>query len=150
MHMTRSDRSLVRKSALLFLALMALVALDTCTFAAGEVTIVTDFPGGNVVVMQNEGNIVHVAPDLRGDRPWFYWNFEAQASKPGRVDFVFPEKVAGFKNGAIGFQGPAISTDLGKTWRWSGTDNVDGNSFFFDFVKVDQRVRFAVTIPYVQ
>lgn len=148
--MTRSDKSLVRKSALLFLVLMALIAVDTCTFAAGEVTIATDFPGGNVVVMQNEGNIVHVAPDLRGDRPWFYWNFEARALKSGRVDFVFPDKVAGFKNGAIGFQGPAISTDLGKTWRWSGTDNVDGSSFFFDFVKVDQRVRFAVTIPYVQ
>ena len=31
-----------------------------------------------------------------------------------------------------------------------GTQNVDGDSFFYDFAERDQRVRFAVTIPYVQ
>jgi hypothetical protein len=116
----------------------------------GAVTINADFPGGNVAVLHNEGGTAHVAPDLRGDNPWFYWYFEAKASKVGRVNFVFPETVAGFKNGAIGFQGPAISTDLGKTWKWMGTDRVDGSSFFYDFAKADQRVRFAVTIPYLQ
>jgi hypothetical protein len=66
------------------------------------------------------------------------------------VTFIFPEKVAGFKNGAIGFQGPAISTDSGKSWKWMGTAQVDGDSFFFEFTKAKERVRFAVTIPYVQ
>jgi hypothetical protein len=100
--------------------------------------------------MDDEGSSVHVAPDLRGDRPSFYWYFEAKASKAGRVPFVFPEKVVGFKDGAIGRQGPAISTNIGKTWKWMGTDNVDGSSFFFDFAKPNERVRFAVTIPYLQ
>jgi len=81
----------------------------------GAATIHADFPGGNVTVLQNQGNTIRVAPDLRGDRPWFYWYFEATATKPGRVDFVFPAKVIGFKNGAIGFPGPAISVDRGKT-----------------------------------
>ena len=76
--------------------------------------------------------------------------FEAISTKPGRVTFVFPERVAGFKNGAIGFQGPAISTDVGKTWKWMGREQVDGDSFFYEFTKANERIRFAVTIPYVQ
>ena len=136
--------------ASLILALVPVATVSAKTGKNGAVTVRADFPGSNVAVMQNEGDSVHVAPDLRGDRPWFYWYFEAKASKPGRVHFIFPEKVAGFKNGAIGLQGPAISTDLGKTWKWMGTKNVEGSAFFFDFSKTNQRVRFAVTIPYVQ
>ena len=117
---------------------------------SAAVTINTAFPGGNVKVTANADNSVHLEPDLRGGRPWFYWCFEATSKKPGKVNFVFPEKVAGFKNGAIGFQGPAISTDQGKTWKWMGTDRVDGDSFSYDFAKAKERVRFAVTIPYVQ
>jgi hypothetical protein len=120
------------------------------TTKRGAVAITTKFPGGNVHVERNEGDSVYVAPDLRGDNPWFYWYFQATAVQPGRVSFIFPEKVAGFRNGAIGFQGPAISTDLGKTWRWMGTDNVRGNAFFHDFTKEGETVRFAVTIPYLQ
>ena len=119
-------------------------------YPEGVVTINTAFPGGNIKVIAHKEDSVHVAPDLRGGRPWFYWCFEAKSTRPGRVNFVFPEKVAGFKNGAIGFQGPAISTDLGKTWKWMGTDHVDGDSFSYVFAKADERVRFAVTIPYLQ
>jgi Zinc carboxypeptidase len=117
---------------------------------SGVVTIATTFPGGNASEERNEGNSVHLSPDLRGDNPWFYWYFEATAVQPGRVQFVFPEKVAGFKNGAIGYQGPAISTDGGKTWKWMGTDTVKDNAFTYDFTTKGKAVRFAVTIPYVQ
>jgi len=118
--------------------------------AERKVTITADFPGGNVVVLKNEGNAVHVAPDLRGGKPWFYWYFQAEAKQPGRVSFVFPKIVAGFKDGAIGKQGPAVSLDLGKTWEWMGTGNVAGNSFYYGFTKKNQKVRFAVTMPYLQ
>jgi hypothetical protein len=120
------------------------------TTPGGAVQINSQFAGGNVLVERNEGASVHVAPDLRGDSPWFYWCFEAKATRPGRVHFVFPEKVAGFKNGAIGFQGPAISTDQGMNWQWLGTERVRDNVFYHDFAQVDEAVRFAVTIPYVQ
>lgn len=148
-----SDNNLARLTfaALAMLALAATAAhAQGDSAVAGSVTINSAFPGGNVKVTHNEGDSVHVEPDLRGDSPWFYWYFEATAVKPGRVSFVFPEKVAGFKNGAIGYQGPAISTDQGKTWKWMGIDNVQGNAFSFDFTEKEERVRFAVTIPYVQ
>ena len=51
--------------------------------AGGAVAIRADFPGGNVAVLSVEGDSVQVAPDLRGDSPWFYWCFEAKATKPG-------------------------------------------------------------------
>lgn len=113
------------------------------------VSITTAFPGGNVHVEDNNKGIVKMSPDLRGDRAWFYWYFEAKATQSGRVTFVFPKKVIGFNNGAIGYQGPAISNDQGKSWRWMGTKQVKDNTFFYDF-KQNERVRFAVTIPYVQ
>ena len=116
----------------------------------GAVAIATKFPGGNARVERNDGASVHVAPDARGDNPWFYWCFEATASKPGRVTFVFPETVVGAKNGAVSHQGPAVSTDDGKTWRWMGTDTVKDNTFHYDFAKKDEKVRFAVAIPYLQ
>ncbi len=127
-----------------------LLFASTARAADDPVAITAKFPGGNILVDHHEGNSVHVAPDLRGDSPWFYWYFQATAVQPGRVRFVFPEKVAGFMNGGIGLQGPAISTDAGKTWRWMGTDTVKENAFTFDFSKKGEVVHFAVTIPYVQ
>lgn len=149
-------RNFIRTSAAL-LVTIAMTFLESPTVLIADntptpatVAINTRFPGGNADVTKNESGVVHVQPDLRGDRPWFYWCFEAVAATPGRVRFVFPEKVVGFNNGGIGFQGPAISTDDGKTWRWMGTEQVNENAFHYDFEKKNQRVRFAVTIPYVQ
>jgi len=130
--------------------IIAATALSAADHPQPAVKISTTFPGGNVLVERNEGDSVQIAPDPRGDSPWFYWYFEATATKPGRVNFVLPEKVVGFKNGAIGFQGPAISHDLGRTWSWMGTDNINENAFFYDFKKADDKVCFAVTIPYLQ
>ena len=144
----------IRRLALAGLMLLAMSATTSYVQAedASEkaVTISIDFPGGNARVTANSDTVVHLEPDLRGGRPWFYWYFEATSRKRGKVTFVFPEKVAGFKNGAIGFQGPAVSTDQGETWTWMGTNHVDGSSFYYDFANANQRVRFAVTIPYVQ
>lgn len=117
----------------------------------GSVTIDADFPGGNIKINSNEKGVVHLQPDLRGDNPWFYWYFRAKVEKPGRVRFVFPEKVAGFINGGIGNQGPGISVDEGESWQWMGTENVEANAFFYDFPDgAKSEVRFAVTIPYTQ
>lgn len=157
--MTRNHLSLIkqitwaptRDFVFLALALTSMVSIATSDDdLAGAVKIDTDFAGANVTVTDDRGDIVQLMPDLRGDRPWFYWCFRATSIEPGRVKFVFPEKVAGFKNGAIGFQGPAISTDEGKNWKWMGVEQVDGNSFSYDFSTADEQVRFAVTIPYLQ
>ena len=127
-------------------ALSVFLATSYAT-GADDIAISAKFPGGNVVVKKQAGDAVHLAPDLRGGRPWFYWYFEAKVKKPGRVTFMFPKPSA---IGIIGKQGPAVSLDDGKTWRWLGADHVTGSSFFFVFTKETKRVRFASTIPYLQ
>ncbi|OGV54143.1 MAG: hypothetical protein A2X45_07145 [Lentisphaerae bacterium GWF2_50_93] len=117
--------------------------------AVGEIKIRSDFPGGNVVVQKIEAGKVQIAPDLRGGGAWFYWYFEAEVVQAGKVDFVFPEKMPGITS-LIGMQGPALSLDCGKSWAWAGSENVKDNMFSYDFEKVGQKVRFAVTFPYLQ
>lgn len=143
----------MRLSLLLAVTALATAAVSQAIRADDPaVTIRTDFPGGNAVVVKNAGAVVELAPDLRGGRDWFYWCFEAIAVRPGEVVFTFPPKVAGFANGAVGHQGPAVSTDGGKSWKWMGNDTavVRGRSFSHTFSKSGEAVRFAVAIPYLQ
>ena len=128
------------------------------TAAAEEIKIRADFSGGNVLVQKIEGNTVHIAPDLRGGKPWFYWNFEAEAAKPGRVRFVFPAEAGD----QMSVNGPAVSLDEGKTWKWLGAEQVKfrklgadaklqpSDEFAFEFTAPLQKVRFSVGIPYLQ
>jgi len=135
----------MRKTITCAAAYAILGVLSMVTVAEAKIAIKADFAGANVIVQDNAGNTVQIAPDLRGGKPWFYWYFEATADKPGRVTFVLPAKGL-----PIGMQGPAVSLDLGKTWKWAGADHVKDNTFFYDFTKAGQKVRFAVTIPYLQ
>ncbi|QDU28619.1 Zinc carboxypeptidase [Anatilimnocola aggregata] len=121
-----------------------------------SVAIRSDFAGGNVTVLKNEGSEVEITPDLRGGKPWFYWHFEATASQSGRVTFTFPNAQR------VGVRGPAYSVDGGQNWHWLGADHVEyaappGNgtasqreSFYYDFTAEIRKVRFAVAIPYLQ
>lgn len=123
------------------------VLLFSMRIHAAEITVSSAFPGGNVIVEKIEGNTIHLAPDLRGGQPWFYWCFDAKVTKPGKVVFDLgkPQK--------IGVRGPAASIDGGKTWRYLGTENVEmtlqAERFSYEFLNNDQSVRFAVAIPYL-
>jgi len=128
--------------------LISFLFLPTLALAEPLLEIRTDIPGGNTKVIENQGDTIHLEPDLRGDNPWFYWLLEAKAKRAGKATFVLPEKVIGQKNGAIGHQGPAISRDGGKSWSWMGTDSVKENTFQIDFSKAGETVRLGVTIPY--
>ena len=145
------------RSTRLELALLLCFLPTAIVAAEGKVAIRTDFPGGNVVVVKNEGGTVQLAPDLRGGPAWFYWHFEAEATEPGTVTFSF----AG--SPLIGVRGPAVSRDGGKMWEWLGADKVQYapppekdkktprfESFAFTFKEAKQKVRFAVAIPYLQ
>ncbi len=141
-----------------FLAATALVLNLPGLLDAAEMnlTIQSDFPGGNIVIEENSGSTVRLSPDLRTSKPWFYWYFAAKASQPGKVTFLFPP-------GKIAKRGPAFSLDEGKTWQWMGEDQVTyakpkeeaagtppQDSFSFEFTKADQAVRFSMGFPYVQ
>jgi len=145
----QSARQFIPVAALLLLAasVQKSTADETAAGPKSNVTIRANFPGGNVLVKSIAGHTVHVAPDLRGGRPWFYWYFAARVERPGRVSFAFPKSTA---IGIIGKQGPAVSVDNGKAWKWLGADHVRGDSFFFVFTEKVKTARFAVSIPYLQ
>ena len=85
-------------------------------FAAdGIVSLSTGYPGGNLKIVKQDPGKVVIDADLRDSKNWFYWNFEAEAKQPGKVRFLFPEKTP-----RMSAQGPAYSTDGGKTWQWIG------------------------------
>lgn len=141
----------------LFPGILACLCFWPVHNAHAQVAIRTDYPGGNVLVVKDEGRVVSLAPDLRGGPAWFYWNFEAQAKVAGPVTFEFP------KAPLIGSRGPAISDDDGQSWRWLGADAVEyappagidapkdrRDRFTYTFQKAGQKVRFAVAIPYLQ
>ncbi|QDU92716.1 M14 family zinc carboxypeptidase [Lignipirellula cremea] len=143
------------------LALSSLLPLAAVLFsgalvarADAQVAINTDFPGGNVLVEKVEGDTISIAPDLRGGRNWFYWYFEAEAAKPGRVTFLFPASAGA----QIGVNGPAVSLDGGQSWDWLGTKEVrfqdtrastPADSFSYTFTAANPKVRFSVGIPYL-
>lgn len=118
------------------------------------VLIRSDFPGGNVVVVQNLDRTVRLRPDLRGGAPWFYWHFEATASAPGPIDFVFEGLPI------IGVRGAAVSLDGGVSWDWLGVESVKyaqpggpaprQESFSYEFDADHLTARFAVAVPYLE
>ncbi len=107
------------------------------------VDVSSEFSGGNVAVTTNEGAAVTFGAEPRAEKGGAYWYFAATANEPGTVTFTTTL-------GGIGFQGPAISTDGGKTWKWLGLDQVTEASFSHDFAKKGDTVRFSSSIPYVQ
>lgn len=119
----------------------------------GSVTISCDYPGGNIKVIKLASGRVEIAPDLRDtQQKWFYWNFSAKAETPGTVKFLFPVNEM-----QMSAQGPAVSTDGGKNWRWLGKQNSaflvqepEGkrDSFTWNFKEKGEQVRFAQGIPY--
>ncbi len=127
-------------------ALFFLAAFFSAGAGAQEgIRVRADYPGGNVVVGRIEGDTVHVSPDLRGGKPWFYWSFEVATDRDRTLEFVLP----GAPVKCLGMQGPAVSIDLGKTWNWLGP-SPSGDLSFTYALKKDAPVRFSVTLPYLQ
>ena len=119
----------------------------------GVVVLSADFPGGNVKICRLVPGVAEIEADLRDTpSPWFYWNFEARAKKAGTVKFLFPVDQM-----QISAQGPAVSTDGGRTWHWLGKEQTrflfnepDGHrdSFSWTFQKAGETIRFAQGFPY--
>jgi len=132
---------------------IAVASVLAATFAAfGEITIRSDYPGGNVkVVGIDEANgVVRIAPDLRDTQGrWFHWDFTMRGAAGRKIHFMLPDD----KWQYISSLGPAISKDGGRTWTWlrpDGTRHEPANAFDYTFGPDESETRFAVSIPYSQ
>ena len=110
-----------------------------------DVTISTDFPGGGVVVVSKENNVITLDQDLsqsiEGEYHWFYWNFKVTSQTDRLVKFNF--KWAS----SIGDGGVLYSTDGDKTWNYLGRAN-NSHQYFNYHLKAGQTVHFACALPY--
>ncbi len=85
---------------------------------ASALRINADYPGGNIIVDNIEGQTAHLRPDLRDTGTWwFYWNFAVNAIAGQELGFKFSG------NNPIGTRGPACSLDGGRSWRYLGPTN---------------------------
>jgi len=113
-----------------------------------EFSVRTDFPGGNLIVESHAGGVVQVRPDYRDtEGHWFYWNFRVEGAAGQTLRFQFDSK-AGL---AVGARGPAISKDMGRTWKWLGAEACgipDNECFEYSFAETDTCVHFSFCIPY--
>jgi hypothetical protein len=124
---------------------MPVVASETNQFAGEKVTIDADFAGGNIIVENIEGDTIFLRPDQRDSSTWwFYWYFRVRGAGDRTVKFQFTG------GNPIGTQGPAVSTDGGKTWSWLGPRGVEDSSFIYEFEKGNEEVRFCFSIPYLE
>jgi len=134
-------------------AMMAAVSTrsDAADAAGNGIRIDAGFPGGNVNVISIDGDLVTLLPDMRGTaNEWFYWYFRVLGARGRTVTFAFQSKSM-----MVGAQGPAVSDDDGKTWRWLGAtvfgpQEKKDTTFVYKFPSDADTVRFAVSIPYVQ
>ena len=132
---------------------IAVVGVLTAACAAfGEITIRSDYPGGNVKVcgIDDAAGVVTLAPDLRDTKTkWFHFDFTLTGAAGRKLHFQFPTNRFNY----LATLGPAISRDGGATWRWlnpDGTRHEPGNAFDYTFGKDENETRFAVSIPYNQ
>ena len=100
----------------------------------------SDFEGGNIKVLGQDGNTVFLQNDMRdtvGD--WFYWAFCVEGAEGQSLTFSFDKKW-------VGYYGAAVSHD-GVNWYWSES-RVGENSFTYTFDHDESKVYFAHNLMY--
>lgn len=123
--------------------------------AEPEFQLDANYPGGNVQLVSQEGDIFTVAPDLRDIKKgqwWFYYNFRLRGPEEKTATIRFVDK------SPVGVRGPAISTDGGRTWKWMGaeamTNSTVGKSSAWSFQaavpKGAAEARFAFAPTYLE
>ena len=110
------------------------------------------FLGGNIEVLEIDGDRVSLANELRDTRPdrdWFYWAFRVTGAAGRTVTFEFPHK------NRVGYWGAAVSRDQ-IHWSWTGNRKIsaleDGTpleSFTYTFGVEENEVYFAHNMVYV-
>lgn len=105
----------------------------------------SDFPGGNIVVVNISKDTVWLKPDLSfTEGEWFYWYFKVSNISGKTITFKFEQKNVFAK------YGPAYSINNDHTWKWYGENRIVNNSFSFPFTEKDTIAYFSVAFPYTE
>src|SRR5690606_22742303 len=116
----------------------------TDAFAQG-IKVLSDFPGGNIVVNKISADTVWLKPDLSfTEGKWFYWYFKVSGISGRQVTFKFEQ------NDVFAKYGPAYSINNDANWKWYGENRVVNNCFTFSFSPRDTIAGFSVAFPYTE
>ncbi len=112
------------------------------------IKIVSDYPGGNILVHEITKDTVRVSPDLsETNGEWFYWNFKITGIQGKTITFKFDS----FKWEQIFSKfGPAYSINNDNTWKWYGEQGVGKKSFTYSFTEQDTTAYFSMAFPYTE
>ena len=108
--------------------------------------------GGNIEVLEIDGDCVKLKNELRDTRPdrdWFYWAFRVTGAAGRTITFEFPHK------NRVGYWGAAVSHDQ-IHWNWTGKrkitvldDESRIESFTYTFGEDENEAYFAHNMVYV-
>ena len=94
----------------LFISIIVLFSISTVMFSKSPIKVDDRLPAGNIVFEKVVNDTVYIHQDLRGaEKDWFYWAFRVRGAQGRKLTFVFT------KSDVVGFRGPVVSVDKGKT-----------------------------------
>lgn len=110
--------------------------------------IYSDFPGGNIDIVEKGESGAKIRQQCRDSDWWFYWSFGVRGAEGKTLTFEFSES-----GDVIGSRGPAASFDGGKTWKWLGAQGIkrekNSSSFKASIPAGAKDARFAFCLPYM-
>ncbi len=106
--------------------------------------IKSDFPGGNIQVLESGEDTALVEVELRDtEGDWFYWCFSVEGAEGKTLTFRFPSPTR------VGYYGAAVSRDhVNYCWQYPDTGH-EGDSFTYTFGEEEHKVYFAHDIVYL-
>jgi len=125
--------------------LILCLVIFSANLQAQDITVSSDYPGGNIVVLDIQKDTIKLAPDLKhteGD--WFYWNFKVENIAGRKITFQFDS------DNKFAKYGPAYSINNDQHWKWLGENSVQNNSFTFTFSESDSIAYFCMSFPYTE
>jgi hypothetical protein len=118
---------------------------------AADLAIDADYPGGNIVVDDVEGDTVYLHQYKSKTTGYkSYWNFRVRGAAGRTLTFEFTTERG--REHVMGLHGPAVSTNRGHSWSWLWAKAVErlSPSFKYTFAEDAKEVRFCFTMPCVE
>lgn len=110
-----------------------------------KIKVLSDFPGGNILLSKISQDTVRLKPDLSfTDGEWFHWYFKTSNITDKKITFRFEQ------NNVFAKYGPAYSINNDNNWKWYGENRVSNDSSTYTFSKEDTIAYFSASIPYTQ
>src|SRR5215212_1677808 len=104
----------------------------------------SDFPGGNVIVVSVDGDVVRLRQDWSTSTEWwFYWALRVRGAAGRTLRFQFTDR------DVFTARGPCLSRDR-RAWRWLGQGAVRDNGFEYAFAPDENEVFFAFCPAYLE